>query len=427
MKKITLLLAVVFSSKLFAQLCDPNSSSILFNGNSSNVNLGTASSAMPDSAITIEAWIKPAAFSANVWQNSIVNRDGWSPSEEGFSLRCGGNGVLSFVICGRTYASAASLSWKEVKSPVASLPLNTWSHVAGVFDGDTLRCFVNGVQKATFAFTGMIRWSSTAPIYNLMLGRCPQGLTSSTENRYFNGNIDEVRIWERALSASELQANMNNHINIAGQNRLIAYAQLNENTGTTVNYFSNSSVTGTVNSATWSSSVPFAGGLQLTGVTGNFNSSPLTTETYVVTPSNLQGYAWTVGNGTIVSGQNNDTVTVVWVGSGSGTLTVVGTDSTCADTLVNTITITPTAIQAIEKANTSIRVAQSNEKISFMNRSNNLVNVSVYNSIGMQLKNIRIAANTNVDLPLEELPMGVYIYSCQSENEKNITGKFIKR
>jgi hypothetical protein len=173
--------------------------------------------------------------------------------------------------------------------------------------------------------------------------------------------------------------------------------------------------------------VPFAGGLQLTGVTGNFNSSPLTTETYVVTPSNLQGYAWTVGNGTIVSGQNNDTVTVVWVGSGSGTLIVVGTDSTCADTLVNTITITPTAIQAIEKANTSIRVAQSNEKISFMNRSNNLVNVSVYNSIGMQLKNIRIAANTNVDLPLEELPMGVYIYSCQAENEKNITGKFIKR
>lgn len=427
MKKITLLLAVVFSSKLFAQLCDLNSSCVKLNGTSSHVSFGSSNPVMPDSVITIEAWIKPAAFAANVWQNSIVNKDGWTSGEEGFALRCGGNGVLSFVICGRTFASTASLTWKEVKSPSGSIPLNTWSHVAGVFDGDTLRCYVNGLQVAKQAFTGMIRWQSTTAFYPLMIGRCPQGASSTSENRYFNGSIDEVRIWERVLSTSELQANMNNHINAASQNRLLTYCRFNENFGTSITDLSSNALAATANSVTWDTLVPFTGGLQLTGVTGNFNSSPLTTETYVVTPSNLQGYLWTVGNGTIVSGQNNDTVTVIWVGSGSGTLTVVGTDSTCADTLVNTITITPTAIQTTEKANASMRIVQSNEKISIMNRSNNLVNVSVYNSIGIQLRTIRIASNSNADLELDDLPMGVYIYSCQSENEKNITGKFIKR
>jgi hypothetical protein len=427
MKKITLLFAMFIGSKMFAQLCDANSSSITFNGSGSYVDLGSANAVMPDSAVTIEAWINPAAFATNVWQNSIVNKDGWGSGEEGFALRCGGNGVLSFVICARTFASTTSLSWREVKSPTGSIPLNTWSHVAGVFDGDTLRCYVNGVQKATFGFTGMIKWVSATSLYDLMIGRCPQGLTTSSENRYFNGNIDEVRIWERALSASELQANMNNHINAAGQNRLLTYCRFNENTGAVVNDLSSQALSGVAYSTSWSPSVPFAGGLQLSGVTGNFNSSPMSTETYVVSPSGLQSYAWSIGNGSILSGQNNDTITVVWVGSGSGSLTVVGSDGACADTLVSNVTITPVGINSIDKSAKALSIAQTDDRITFTNNTSSSMNAQVYNSIGMLVKSTRMGSNASMELKLDELSPGVYVYSASSENNKMITGKFIKR
>lgn len=427
MKKITLLLGLLIGSKMFAQLCDPNTSSLSFNGTSSYVNYGSANSVMPDSAITVEAWIKPAVFASNVWQNSIVNKDGWGSGEEGFSLRCGGSGVLSFVICGRTFASPTSLSWKEVKTTTGTIPLNQWTHVAGTFDGDSLRCYVNGVQKASFAFTGMIKWVSTVSLYNLMVGRCPQGLTTSSENRYFNGNIDEVRVWERALSASELQANMNNHIDAAAQNRLLLYSRLNENTGTSISDLSPLALTGTATSTTWSTSVPFAGGLQLTGVAGNFNSSPMSTETYVVTPSNLSSYAWSVGNGSILSGQNNDTVTVVWVGSGSGTLTVIGSDGNCADTLNSNVTITPVGIKQIDTATKWLAVSQSADRFTFINNSQQSTNLNIYNAIGVLIKSIRIPANANAELGIDALPYGVYVYTANSENHAHISGKFIAR
>ena len=48
-----------------------------------------------DSALTIEAWIRPTSFAANTWANVIVSKDGWQSGEQGYTLRCGGNGGLT--------------------------------------------------------------------------------------------------------------------------------------------------------------------------------------------------------------------------------------------------------------------------------------------------------------------------------------------
>ena len=74
-----------------------------------------------------------------------------------------------------------------------------WSHVATTYDGATLRLFVNGAQVASRAATGSITVSSGA----LRIGG------NAIWSEYFKGLIDEVRVYNRALSVVELQADMN--------------------------------------------------------------------------------------------------------------------------------------------------------------------------------------------------------------------------
>ena len=78
------------------------------------------------------------------------------------------------------------------------LPLNAWSHLAATFDGSTVRLFVNGVQAGSLPFSGSMA-ASTGP---LRLGG------NGVWGEWFAGLIDEVRVYNRALSASEIQQDM---------------------------------------------------------------------------------------------------------------------------------------------------------------------------------------------------------------------------
>ena len=88
-------------------------------------------------------------------------------------------------------------AYREAKAPSA-LALNTWTHLASTYDGTTLRLYVNGTQVATLAIAGTITTSTGA----LRIGG------NSIWNEWFEGMIDEVRIYNRALSAGEIQADL---------------------------------------------------------------------------------------------------------------------------------------------------------------------------------------------------------------------------
>lgn len=77
-------------------------------------------------------------------------------------------------------------------------PLNAWTHLAFTYDGITERLFVNGVQVSSKARTGPVQ-TSTGP---LRIGG------DSIWGEYFLGLIDEVRVYNRALSATEIQTDM---------------------------------------------------------------------------------------------------------------------------------------------------------------------------------------------------------------------------
>jgi hypothetical protein len=87
----------------------------------------------------------------------------------------------------------------------ASIPVASWTHVAVTRSGSSLRIYVNGVQD--------IVGSTSAASYNfgscsLLIGVDSDSGCTGALNGYFKGSLDEVRIFNRALSGSEIQQEM---------------------------------------------------------------------------------------------------------------------------------------------------------------------------------------------------------------------------
>ena len=80
----------------------------------------------------------------------------------------------------------------------ASLPVNAWSHLATTFDGGVVRLYVNGALVGSLPFSGSMAASTGA----LRLGG------NGVWAEWFAGLIDEVRVYNRALGASEIQQDM---------------------------------------------------------------------------------------------------------------------------------------------------------------------------------------------------------------------------
>ena len=86
-------------------------------------------------------------------------------------------------------------------------PVDSWTHLAVTYDGGMLRLFVNGAQVSSRATSGSIL-STADPLW--IGGNHPYG-------EFFHGVIDEVSVYDLALSASELRAEMSTPIRSAGR------------------------------------------------------------------------------------------------------------------------------------------------------------------------------------------------------------------
>jgi hypothetical protein len=187
-----------------------------FDGTDDYVDCGNSDSVqITGTKLTIEAWIKPTAFSGSLWENSIVDKHGGD--NLGYVLRCGGTGILQFNF-------GNGVGWHAATSPENALTINEWQHVAGVYDGTTQKIYVNGKEVGTIGETANI---ANNPDINLRLGN-----GQLYEDRLFKGEIDEVRIWKSARSVAEIRANMHRQLQ-GNEADLVAYYKMDIGTGTT--------------------------------------------------------------------------------------------------------------------------------------------------------------------------------------------------
>ena len=162
-----------------------------FNGTNNWVTVPDANS-LDLTRFTISAWVKPAS-----------TQSGWRT----VALKEKTNG-LAYALYANGVSPSAPAVWIDAGSEVgtgtgaSALPAGVWSYVTGTYDGSALRLYVDGVLKATRNTTGTIA-ATTGP---LRIG----GNAVWTE--WFNGALDEIRIYNRALSAAEINTDRNTPI-----------------------------------------------------------------------------------------------------------------------------------------------------------------------------------------------------------------------
>lgn len=219
-------------------------SHIAFSGSSSAyVQIPDAPALNPTTAVTLEAWIYPTSWRTYIYEGSIITKE-IATGNGGYILRCGASGKLSFAV-------GIGTGFQELATTTNVLTLNQWQHVAGVYDGTTMKLYLNGVEIATKAQTGTINVSSNP----IEIGR-----NYAYSSRYFTGRIDEARIFNVALDATTIQTWYNKSVNNTHGNyaNLIGYYEFDNTTNPLVSYSTVGS-NGTIASATYGTicSTPF--------------------------------------------------------------------------------------------------------------------------------------------------------------------------
>jgi hypothetical protein len=208
------------------------SSSLIFDG--SNDKVTTNLSMNNWSAFTFEAWVYPES----------------TGSREGI---IGHNDIIEFgFIDSNTIqlwtSRGSAINWDFSSS---TLPFNTWHHIVGVGDGtansNNLKLYINGILELQGGSAPSGDHYGTAN-YTLNIGAGAYDPLNSTQ--YYDGNLDEIRVWNSARSIDEIKANMFKQLN-GDENNLQAYYKMSTATGTTLVDNSSNSNDGTITGATW--------------------------------------------------------------------------------------------------------------------------------------------------------------------------------
>lgn len=145
----------------------------------------------------------------------------------GFGLDFGTNGVSGMAGNHATLDPFTNGGWDGDSTNNIGLMSNTnqWAHFAMTWDGTAVRTFVNGKEVITKMGDSGATMLNT-PRSVVTIGGYPQ------ENAYFNGYVDEFRVWNVAHTAAEITATMNKGLT-GNEPGLVLYLKFDETSGTT--------------------------------------------------------------------------------------------------------------------------------------------------------------------------------------------------
>ncbi len=155
-------------------------------GVNDSIQVAAGASALHLTSFTMSAWIRPNTVTGD---QTIMNRQIDGMGADNFFLELNGSEIQSGY-------SSADVTWREITTSGAGIAINNWYHVAASFDNTSkaFRIYLNGslVGSGTLNYTPL---TTSGPFY-----------ISKPDMQNFNGLIDEVRIYNRALTVAEIQA-----------------------------------------------------------------------------------------------------------------------------------------------------------------------------------------------------------------------------
>ena len=182
-----------------------------FDGADDYVSIADSASLTMTTTMTMEAWINPDP-SANV-NRMIINKEG----EYEVALFADNRIYWAFANTDPGWA------WHDTGYTVTN---GEWTHIAVTYDNGTVTTYVNGNAVDVFLGSGTIG-DAHPTLDELRIG----GRSNSPDGKFFDGMIDEVRIWDTARTQGEIQSTLDTGLT-GLESGLAGYWNFNEGSGT---------------------------------------------------------------------------------------------------------------------------------------------------------------------------------------------------
>ena len=221
---------------IMTELIKSLQSVLMFDGLLTHISLGQKPEFQIEKEITLEAWIYCEAQRRR--PGIITNVFDTSKVESGYGLLLDGKSGIFFAL------KTTSKTIQYLSSKEDSVKLNQWHHIAGTYDGQRMKVYVDGVEKNTKVISNSS--INYHPENDLLIGM----YKDNNESYPFSGQIADIRIWKVARTEQELRQNMHHRLQ-GSELGLVGYWSLNEGSSHTVCDKTSFGNNGIIHNANW--------------------------------------------------------------------------------------------------------------------------------------------------------------------------------
>jgi hypothetical protein len=297
--RFLLFLYFIFFSINFAQV---SNTSLLFDGIVDKVDCGNNELLTPQNSITLSVWIKTIEAGTGqtiIWRGDVVENYYGIKIADGQKVR----GTLFLNNFTHIYSNTIIQS-------------NVWYHIAFTYDNhlsnNNFKLYINGQLDNVITGYGSIRWDSNP----FLIGYYPW-----SNPFVFKGYIQNIQVWNRALSQQEIQQKMYQSLSPSQEQGLVAYWPANEGQGNILHDVSGNHIDGYIYGAEWSPNNSLQASITSDNIwiDDDYDGTAINRVSGSTSTGNIISYTWTVDLDTIATGINP----VVTIPTGSHLLSLI--------------------------------------------------------------------------------------------------------